>query len=113
MLRAPVRFFEERFARHGYVFKTRTIQPVVFLVGAEANQMIMITQRDSFSYKGGYGMLALGRTFANSIMIVDGDGVDGVLVFWIPSEELRFLQLGDALNKNIEVGKVVIRKLIS
>jgi len=73
MLRAPTRFFEERFQRYGAVFKTRTIFPVVFLVGAEANQTIMITQRDDFSYRGGYGALALGRTFANSIMLVDGD----------------------------------------
>ncbi len=73
MLRNPVSFFEERFARYGAVFKTRTIFPVVFLVGAEANHAIMIGQRHDFSYRGGYGALALGRTFANSIMVTDGD----------------------------------------
>jgi cytochrome P450 len=85
MLRSPVRFFEERFARHGAVFKSRTIFPVVFLVGAEANHQIMISERDAFSYRGGYGALALGRTFANSIMLVDGDDAKRIRAILTPA----------------------------
>lgn len=73
MYRDPVRFFHERFERFGPVFRSRFVYPVVFLIGAEANHSIMITRRHDFSYELGYGQLALGRVFARSIMLMDGD----------------------------------------
>lgn len=73
LLRDPQKFFHERFAAHGPVFKSRLVYPVVFMIGAEANQTIMVTERHSFSYEKGYGQLALALVFANSIMLMDGD----------------------------------------
>jgi len=73
MLRDPCLFFQRRFNRHGYIFKSRLVYPVVFLIGAEANKTIMVTRRHDFSYRLGYGQLALSRVFEESIMIMDGE----------------------------------------
>jgi len=73
MIADPCLFFQRRFERYGYIFKSRLVYPVVFLIGAEANQTIMVTRRHDFSYRLGYGQLALARVFEESIMIMDGE----------------------------------------
>ncbi|MEO1266939.1 MAG: cytochrome P450 [Myxococcota bacterium] len=73
LLREPMGFFHERFNRYGRVFKTRLIYPVVFLVGADANRTLMITQRHAFSFGRGYAQTAVNRIFEGSIMLQDGE----------------------------------------
>ncbi len=72
MLVDPARFLRERQRAHGDVWKTRWIVPIVVAVGPEANQTVMITGRDSFSYHHGYGDLAIGKIFAGSLLLKDG-----------------------------------------
>jgi retinoid hydroxylase len=72
MLSDPIRFLEERFARHGTLFRTRWVVPLVFVIGPEANKTIHVTQRASFSYKEGYRDTAIGRIFAGSLLMEDG-----------------------------------------
>ncbi|MEE2837184.1 MAG: cytochrome P450 [Myxococcota bacterium] len=70
--RDPVRFFHERYDAHGQVFRTRFVYPVVFLIGAEANRSIMITNRSKFSFGRGYHQTSIRRVFDGSIMLQDG-----------------------------------------
>jgi cytochrome P450 len=73
MLRDPTRFLEERYFRHGPVFRSRFVFPLVFFVGAEANRQILITRRDQLSHKEGYALSAFGRIFENSLVSEDGE----------------------------------------
>ena len=66
-------FFERRFAEHGHLFKTRLVIPVVVAVGEEANRTILLTRRRAFSFGQGYARTAVGRVFARSIMLQDGE----------------------------------------
>jgi len=68
----PVRFFHQRYDAHGQVFRTRFIYPVVFMIGAEANRSIMITNRSKFSFGKGYHQTSIRRVFDGSIMLQDG-----------------------------------------
>ena len=73
MLRDPLRFLEERHARHGNVFKSRFVFPLVFFVGAEANKQILVTRRADLSHREGYRLSAFGRIFDNSLVSEDGE----------------------------------------
>ena len=73
LLRNPTGFFHERFERYGRVFKTRLVYPVVFLIGADANRTLMITQRHAVSFGQGYAQTAVKRIFEGSIMLQDGE----------------------------------------
>src|SRR5262245_49298017 len=73
MLRDPIRFLEERYQRHGSVFKSRWIVPIVFVIGPDANKLIHVTGRASFSYKRAYGELAIGKMFDRSLITEDGE----------------------------------------
>jgi cytochrome P450 len=72
MLRDPLRFLDERYARHGKVFKSRFVFPLVFFVGAEANKDILILRRDELSHREGYRLNAFGRIFEHSLISEDG-----------------------------------------
>ena len=72
-LRDPLEFLESRHQQHGDLFKTRWIVPAVFALGPEANRQILITELKKFSYEGAYRDLAVGRLFANSILVEDGE----------------------------------------
>ncbi|HEX4622323.1 MAG TPA: cytochrome P450 [Myxococcaceae bacterium] len=72
MLSDPPRFLEERYARHGPLFRTRWVVPLVFAIGPEANKTIHVTQRTSFSYQQGYRDTAMKRIFAGSLLMEDG-----------------------------------------
>lgn len=73
LLRDPRKYFLDRFERHGYVWRSRILVPVVFLIGAEANKTIHVTRRSSFSYELGYGATHIRRIFEGSLMLLDGD----------------------------------------
>jgi cytochrome P450 len=73
MLRDPIQFLRDRFAWHGPIFKTRWALPFVFLVGPDANKLVHVTSRATFSYLGGYKDLAFGRLFAGSLLLEDGE----------------------------------------
>jgi cytochrome P450 len=72
MLSDPVRFLEERYARHGPLFRSRWVVPLVFAIGPEANKTVQVTQRASFSYEQGYRDTAIKRIFAGSLLMEDG-----------------------------------------
>ena len=72
LVKDTTRFFHERFDEHGQVFKSRLIVPVVFLIGAEANQSIMVTRRKEFGFGAGYKNTNVNTLFANSMMVLDG-----------------------------------------
>ena len=72
MLRDATHFLHTRFERHGRVWKTRLVYPVVFLVGDEANKSILVTRRHEFSFGRGYAQTAVNRIFEGSIMLQDG-----------------------------------------
>ncbi|HEY8040337.1 MAG TPA: cytochrome P450 [Polyangiaceae bacterium] len=76
LLRDAPRFLHERFERHGRIFRTRLIYPVVFLVGEQANKSILVTRRHEFSFGLGYAQTAVDRVFAGSIMLQDGEAHD-------------------------------------
>jgi cytochrome P450 len=73
LLRDAPRFLHERFERHGRVFKTRIVYPVVFLVGDQANKTILVTRRHDFAFGAGYAHTAVQRIFEGSIMLQDGE----------------------------------------
>src|SRR3954447_15840488 len=73
LVRDATRFFHDRFERHGRVFKSRFIYPVVFLIGDEANKTMMVTRRHVFGFGVGYAQTAVKRVFEGSIMLEDGD----------------------------------------
>jgi cytochrome P450 len=73
LLRDTTGFFHERFDKHGPVFRSRFVQPVVFLVGAEANKTILVTRRLNFSYGLGYGHTGVRFVFEKSLMLMDGE----------------------------------------
>lgn len=72
MLADPIQFLRERHAQYGDVFRTRWVFPLVFLVGPEANRTVHLTERQRFSYQKGYGPLAVGAVFDNSLLLLDG-----------------------------------------
>lgn len=76
LLRDPTRFFHERFERHGHVWKTRLVYPVVFLIGDEANKTVLVTRRHELSFGMGYAQTAVKRIFEGSIMLEDGAAHD-------------------------------------
>ncbi|MCA9535266.1 MAG: cytochrome P450, partial [Myxococcales bacterium] len=73
MVQNPFAFFEERYLKYGPIFRSSLVYPVVWMMGAEANRAIMVTERDNFSYAGGYGQLAFGRLFKQNVLVMDGD----------------------------------------
>jgi len=73
MLGNPIKFLTERYAAHGNVWKTRWMVNILFLVGPEANKLVHITRRTSFSYRLGYGETAFGRVFDGSLLLQDGE----------------------------------------
>ncbi len=76
LLRDATLFFHERFERHGRIFKSRLVYPVVFLIGDEANKSILVTRRHEVSMGMGYAQTAIKRVFEGSIMLQDGDAHD-------------------------------------
>jgi retinoid hydroxylase len=76
LLRDARRFLHERFDRHGRIFKTRLLYPVVFVVGEEANKSILVTRRSEVSFGLGYAQTAVKRVFEGSIMLQDGEAHD-------------------------------------
>lgn len=72
LLRDAPRFFHRRFERHGRVFKTRLVFPVVFLIGEQANKTMLVTERHDFSFGRGYQQTSVDRVFEGSIMLQDG-----------------------------------------
>lgn len=72
MISDPIEFLRVRHAAHGDIFKSRLIVPVVYAVGPDANQTIMVTDRDRFSHARAYGDLAVGKVFAGSLLVKDG-----------------------------------------
>src|SRR5262249_40077335 len=70
------RFFHERFARYGRVWKSRFVYPVVFLIGEEANKSVLVTRRSELSFGLGYAQTAVKRIFEGSIMLQDGEAHD-------------------------------------
>ena len=72
MLADPLGFLERRCSRHGNVFRSRFLFPVVFLVGPVANKTIHVTSRDAFSYRRGFARTAFGRLFEGSLLLEDG-----------------------------------------
>ena len=73
LLRDPTRFLQQRFARHGRLWKTRLVVPAVFAVGDEANRTILVTRRADFPQGLGYHRTPVRWVFAGSIMLQDGD----------------------------------------
>lgn len=73
MLRDARAFFHERFQRHGKVWKTRFVYPVVFVIGEEANKSVLVTRRAELSFGRGYAQTAVDKIFEGSIMLEDGD----------------------------------------
>lgn len=73
MIQEPFQFIESRFKKHGPIFRSSILYPCVWMIGAEANRAIMVTEREKFSYKGGYGQLAFGRLFEHNILVMDGE----------------------------------------
>lgn len=73
MLADPIGFLEQRRRLYGNVWKTRIGVPAVLLLGPEANKSVMVTSRDCFSHKRGYGVTALAALFDGSLLFVDGD----------------------------------------
>ena len=72
MLVDPMTWLRKRQAQFGDIWRTRLIVPVVFAVGPEANQTVMVTGRDHFSYQHGFGDLAIGKIFDGSLLLKDG-----------------------------------------
>ncbi len=72
LLRDPPLFFLERFEKYGPVFRSRLVFPVVFLIGAEANRTMLVTERAKFAMGLGYQKTAVDCIFKNSIMLQDG-----------------------------------------
>jgi hypothetical protein len=52
MVQNPFAFFEERYLKHGPIFRSSLVYPVVWMMGAEANRTIMVSGRENFSYAG-------------------------------------------------------------
>ncbi len=73
LVRDPRRYLRERYEAYGPLFRSRVIEPVVFMIGPEANRHIMVTARERYSYALGYGRLPFARIFRNSIMELDGE----------------------------------------
>ncbi len=73
LLRDPLAFLHTRFARHGRVWKSRFITPVVFAVGDEANRTMLMSSRAHFPQGRGYQRTPVRWVFAGSIMLQDGD----------------------------------------
>lgn len=73
MVQNPFAFFEERYLKHGPIFRSSLVYPVVWMMGAEANRTIMVSGRENFSYAGGYGQLAFGKLFQQNILLLDGE----------------------------------------
>lgn len=73
MISNPFRFLEERYLKHGAIFRSSVAYPCVWLIGPEANRTIMVTEREKFSYEGGYGKLAFARLFPKNILLMDGE----------------------------------------
>ena len=73
MIQNPFRFLEQRYTQHGPIFRSSVAYPCVWMIGPEANRTIMVTERDKFSYEGGYGKLAFARLFPRNILLMDGD----------------------------------------
>src|SRR5579883_2405591 len=90
------RFLHERFERHGAVWRTRLVYPVVFAVGEQANKTVLVTRRGDFLFGLGYAQTAVDRVFAGSIMLQDGDAHD---------------RMRDLLSP--AVGKLAIRESVS
>lgn len=76
LLRGATRFLHERFERHGRIFRTRLVYPVVFLVGEEANKTVLVTRRHELAFGRGYAQTAVRRVFEGSIMLQDGEAHD-------------------------------------
>jgi cytochrome P450 len=76
LLRDATGFLHDRFARHGRVWRTRFVFPVVFLVGEEANKSILVTRRHELSFGRGYAQTPVKRVFDGSIMLQDGEAHD-------------------------------------
>src|SRR5262245_52391310 len=72
MLVDPIRYLSVRYERYGEIFKSRWAVPIVVVVGPDANQTVMVTGRDHFSYQKGYGDLAIGKIFDGSLLLKDG-----------------------------------------
>ncbi len=73
LLRNPTGYFHERFEKHGYVWKSRLVYPVVFVIGVDANRTLMLTRRSEFLFGEGYAQTAVRSVFRNSIMLLDGE----------------------------------------
>ena len=73
MIQNPFRFLEERYLKHGAIFRSSVAYPCVWMIGPEANRTIMVTERDKFSYEGGYGKLAFAKLFPKNILLMDGE----------------------------------------
>ena len=69
LVQNPFAFFEQRYLTHGPIFRSSLVYPVVWMMGAEANRAIMVTDRETFSYAGGYGQLAFGKLFKQNVQI--------------------------------------------
>lgn len=72
MIADPIEFLRVRHAAHGDIFKSRLVVPVVYAVGPDANQTIMVTERDRYSHARAYGELAIGKMFEGSLLVKDG-----------------------------------------
>jgi len=72
MVRDTRGFFHERYDQHGQVFKSRFLYRVVFLIGAHANESIMVTRRREFGFAKGYQQTNVSTLFANSMMVLEG-----------------------------------------
>jgi cytochrome P450 len=72
MLMNPKGWLRERHREYGDVWRTRWITPVVVVAGPDANQTVMVTGREHFSYHQGYGDLAIGKVFDGSLLLKDG-----------------------------------------
>jgi cytochrome P450 len=72
-VRATPRFLHTRHARHGPVFRSRILVPVVFAAGEEASRAVLVTHRDHFSEGRGYQRTSIRWVFEGSIMLLDGE----------------------------------------
>src|SRR5215211_9075178 len=71
----PARVMVERYARHGPIFRTKTIDgpDLVYLVGPEANRFVLASGRLKFSHRMGWGELfGVIETYGDGLLTMDG-----------------------------------------
>ncbi len=103
MIRTPYKYIHDRFDKHGHVFRSRIIYPIVWMVGVDCNRFMMVTRRHDFSYEKGYGKLAFAKLFPKSILLLDGDEAGHARGILTPA--LGRLGIRDSCEKVTEIWK--------